>query len=393
MFLSLALIFIIGLLGGFLFEKIRLPKIIFYLILGILLGPSMFNIIDQQLLDISSYLRQIALVIILTRSGLSLNIKTLKEVGRPAFFMCFIPASFEIIGITIFAPLVININIFEALLLGSVLAAVSPAIVVPRMIELKNKGLGARHNVAELIMAGSSCDDIFVIVLFYSFLSLNQNNTFSPLTLLQIPSSIILGIVLGILTGWIYSLIIKKTNLNTIHYVIFLIGISFLLIALENILKSYVSISALLGIIVLSIIIKQKNNDKAIKIEESYNKLWNAFEILLFTLVGAITNAKLAFSIEGLKILGIIIIALGFRAIGVIISLFKTKYTLKEKIYIIISYLPKATVQASIGGIALSYNLPCGAIILTSAVIAILFTAPLGAILMDNLKTKLLKQE
>lgn len=185
----------------------------------------------------------------------------------------------------------------------------------------------------------------------------------------------------------------KKKNLNTVHYVIFLIGISFLLIALENILKSYISISALLGIIVLSIIIKQKNNDKAIKIEESYNKLWNAFEILLFTLVGAITNAKLAFSIEGLKILGIIIIALGFRAIGVIVSLFKTKYTLKEKIYIIISYLPKATVQASIGGIALSYNLPCGAIILTSAVIAILFTAPLGAILMDNLKSKLLKQE
>lgn len=392
MFLSLAFIFSFGILGGFIFEKIKLPKLIWYIFLGILIGPSILNIVDESLINISSYLRQIALVIILTRSGLSLDINNLKKIGRPAILMCFIPASFEILGVFIFGPLLLNISYFEALLLGSVLAAVSPAIVVPRMIKLMNEGYNY-NNVPELIMAGASCDDIFVIVLFYSFKSLVSNSSFNAITLLQIPSSIILGIILGIISGFIIVLIIKYLNLNKILNVILMLGISFGMLSLEAFLKQYVSVSSLLAIIVMALIVKIFKDKEAKEIQKSYNSLWSGFEILLFSLVGIATNIKYALSENGLLILGLILIALVFRSIGVIICLLLTKFSIKEKIFIIISYLPKATVQASIGAIALSEGLNCGDIVLTAAVISILFTAPVGAILMDALYKKLLVNE
>lgn len=389
-FLSLFIIFFFGFLGGYLFEKIKIPKIVFYIVLGILIGPSLLNIVDENLLSISSYLRQIALVIILTRSGLSLDLSTLKKIGRPAFLMCFVPASFEILGITIFAPILLKISYLEAMLLGSVLAAVSPAIVAPRMINLINEGYGKNHHVPELILAGSSCDDIFVIVLFYSFKSLVSSNSFDAWTLSQIPISIITGVVLGLLGGIIMLFIISKFNINNVGNVIIMLGISFGMITLENILKVYFSISSLLAIIVMAIIIRFKKKDKAEQIQKTYNSLWNGFEILLFTLVGIATEVKYAFSKEGAIIIGLIFIALIFRSIGVIISILFTEYSWKEKIFIVISYIPKATVQASIGGIALAESLPCGTIVLIAAVISILITAPLGAFLIDNLYKRLL---
>lgn len=393
MFLSLFIILILGVLGGLLFEKIKLPKIIWYIVLGVLISPSVFNIIDQDLLNISSYLRQIALVIILTRSGLSLDINGLKRIGRPAILMCFLPATLEIIGVTIFSPIILKISIFESLLLGSVLAAVSPAIVSPRMIKFIENGYGKNHHVPELVLAGASMDDIYVIVLFYSFKNLVSTNCFSYLSLLQIPSSILSGILLGFIVGIIFVILMKYLKLNNIISVIFIIGLSFGMIALENAIKPYFSISALLGIIVMALIISYKKHDEAIIIQKNYNSLWQIFEILLFVLVGASIDINYALSMEGLLLIGIVFIGLIFRSLGVILSLLFTNYTKKEKIFIIISYLPKATVQASIGGIALSEGLACGSVILTAAVISILVTAPLGAILIDNLSKRLLEVE
>ena len=389
-FLSLFIIFTGGILGGFLFEKIRLPKLIWYIILGLLIGPSLFNIVDDTLISISSYLRQIALVIILTRSGLSLDINHLKKIGRPAILLCFIPATFEIIGVLIFAPMFLGISYIEALLLGSVLAAVSPAIVVPRMINLIEKRYGEEHHIPELIMAGASVDDIYVIVLFYSFKNLVATEVFNPWNIAQIPLSIVLGITLGILAGFLMVFIIKYLRFNKIINVIFMLGLSIGMIYLEGLLKPYFSVSSLLAIIVMALIINIFKKEEAKEIQKSYNCLWSAFEILLFTLVGIATNAKYAFSKEGAILIGIIFIALIFRCIGVIISLLFTGYNIKEKVFIIISYLPKATVQASIGAIALSEGLECGTLVLTMAVLSILITAPLGAILMDTLYKKLL---
>ena len=391
-FLSLFIIFSAGILGGFIFEKIKLPKLIFYIILGILIGPSVFNIVDDTLINISSYLRQIALVIILTRSGLSLDINNLKKIGRPAILMCFIPATFEIIGITIFAPLFLSISYLEALLLGSVLAAVSPAIVVPRMIKLMDEGYN-KNNVPELVMAGASCDDIFVIVLFYSFKELVKTSTFNAWNISQIPISIITGIVLGLIIGLLMVAIIKHLKLNKVINVILMLGLSFGMIALENVLKPYFSVSSLLAIIVMALVINIFKKEEAKEIQKSYNNLWQGFEILLFTLVGIATNINYAFSKDGLIIVGLIFIALIFRSIGVIICIICTKFNKREKIFIIISYLPKATVQASIGAIALSEGLACGEIVLTAAVVSILITAPLGAILIDSLYKKLLKYD
>jgi NhaP-type Na+/H+ or K+/H+ antiporter len=393
MFLSLFIIFTLGILGGVLFEKIKLPKLVWYIVLGILIGPSVLNVVDGTLIDISSYLRQIALIIILTRSGLSLDINNLKKIGRPAILMSFVPACFEIIGVVILGPLFLDINYLETLLLGSVLAAVSPAIIVPRMIKLIDEEYGKERNVAELVLAGASCDDIFVIILFYSFKGLLSNNTINAWNISQIPLSIILGVLLGILIGFLVCLIIKKLKTNNIIIVIIMLGLSFGMVALEEVLKPYISISALLGIIIMGLIVGLKNNDIKDDIKKTYNSLWNGFEILLFVLVGVATNINYAVSSDGLIILGLITISLVFRSLGVIVCLIATKFEFKEKLFIILSYLPKATVQASIGAIALSEGLACGEILLTAAVISIIFTAPLGAILIDNTYKKLLKKK
>ena len=392
-FLSLFIIFAGGILGGFVFEKLRLPKLVWYIVLGILIGPSLLNIVDDTLLSMSAYLRQIALVIILTRSGLSLDIHNLKKIGRPAILMCFVPACFEIAGITLFAPLLLGISYLEALLLGSVLAAVSPAVVVPRMIKLMEEAYGKKHCVPELIMAGASCDDIFVIVLFYSFKNLVATSTFDAWSISQIPISIISGIALGIGAGLLMTLVIRFLKPNKIINVVFMLGLSFGMLALENVLKPYFSMSSLLAIIVMALVVGILKKEEAREIQKPYNGLWQGFEILLFALVGIAVDARYAFSKEGAIIVGLVFIALIFRSLGVICCVIATQFDWKEKIFIVISYLPKATVQASIGAIALTEGLACGTLVLTAAVVSILITAPLGAILMDGLKTRLLAKE
>ena len=389
MVLSIGLVLVGGFITGLIFEKIKLPKVIGMIFIGILLGPSLLNIIDSSLIQISPILRQIALVIILTRSGLSLDLKKLKEIGKPAILMCIIPATLEIIGVLVFGPLILGISIIESLLLGSVLAAVSPAIVVPRMIKLIQEGYGKDKNVPELIMAGAAADDIYVIILFYAFLGLANGGELNAWALSQIPISIILGIVLGVVTSLIVNPIFKKAQLSNTSKVLILLGISFLLIGFESLLEAYISISALIAIITLGVMIFLRNKEEAIKIERGYQKLWVFFEIILFVLVGISVDLNYALSAGFLPII-VLLIALVFRSFGVYLSLLFTNLNKKEKLFIAISYLPKATVQASIGGIALSMNLSIGPLILTMAVLSILITAPLGTLLMDNMYRKLL---
>jgi NhaP-type Na+/H+ or K+/H+ antiporter len=392
MILSIGIILFCGVLIGFLFERIKLPKLIGYLIIGILLGSSVFNILDKSIYLISSDLRMIALVIILTRAGLSLDLKKIKESGLSAILMCFVPASMEIIAVAIFGPIILGLSLFESLLLGAVLGAVSPAIVVPRMIKLKNEKYGEKKGVPNLLLAGSSLDDIYTIVMFYAFLGLVQTNSINAMTFLNIPISIISGCILGFIVGVLSVVILKKINIPTIVVTILTLSISLLMIYMENVLETYISISALLGIMVYSQIIARKLPSKAKELEKQYNYLWFLFEIFLFVLVGA--ELKLSSAMDnGLSAIFLLMISLLFRSIGVIICTLFSKYNFKERLFCIIAYLPKATVQASIGGIALSIGLPSGDIILTVAVITILISAPLGSLLTDLLYKKLLERD
>lgn len=389
MIFSLGIILLLGFIIGYLFSKIKIPGLVGMIILGMIIGPYCLCLIDDNLLNISSYLRKIALIIILTRSGLNLDIKSLKEIGLRAILLSFIPASCEIIGVSIISILVLKLTLLESLLLGSVLSAVSPAVVSPRMIKLIEEDNNINKKVPKLVLAGSSIDDIYVIVLFYIFLELNLTTNISTISILNLPISIILGITLGLIFGIIISLILNRFNFKAQINVLIILSCSFIMIGIEDILSSYISISSLLGILVLSIFILHKNKDKCLNISNSYNNLWLFFETLLFVLVGAELNYSYAFD-NILISLMIIIVGLLFRTFGVYLCLIKSLYDFKERIFIMISYLPKATVQASIGSIALSNGLLCGNVILTISIISILFTAPMGSFLIDNLKYKLL---
>lgn len=390
MILSFGIILLGGFIIGYLLNKIKIPGLVGMLLFGLFIGPQFLNLIDKSVLSISSELRQIALVIILTRSGLNLDFNSLKKIGRPAILLCFIPATVEIIGVTIASIYLLNLSIFESLLLGSVLAAVSPAVVSPRMIELIERKEGEEHQVPKLILAGASVDDIYVVVLFYSFLGLVENDVIDIKGISMVPVSIILGILLGILIGFLLSFIYKKLKTPLLTNVIITLAMSFLFIGLENYLKKWISISSLLSIMVMSMILLFKNEEQAKELSKGYNVLWKVFEIILFVLVGA--SIDFHFSLKtGLLALIVLMIGLAFRCIGVLLSLLGTSLTWKERGFVILSYLPKATVQASIGGIALSLGLSCGSTILMVSVLAILITAPIGAILIDHLHQRLLK--
>lgn len=388
MLTSLALIFLLGLTMGCIFKKLQLPSLIGMIFTGIILGPYFFNLLDDSILLISSDLRKIALIIILTRAGLSLDINSLKKVGRPAILMCFMPAIFEMTAITLLAPILLDISFIDAAIIGAVVAAVSPAVIVPRMIDLIENGYGKEKSIPELIMAGASVDDIFVIVMFTSFTGLAQGSSISASSFLSIPISIILGISLGILIGIFLIRFFKKVHIRDSIKVIIILSISFLLASLENVIK----ISGLISVISLSAIILNKNNNLAKRLSAKFSKLWLAAELLLFVLVGATVNISFAFSYGILPII-LILVALLFRSLGVFLCLLKTKLNIKERLFCIISYIPKATVQAAIGSIPLSMGLSCGNIVLTIAVLSILITAPLGAILLDNFSKKLLTQD
>lgn len=391
MLTSIALIILMGLSLAFIFDKLKLPRLIGMILTGIILGPYMLNVLDPTILNISSELRQIALVIILTRAGLALDIKDLKKVGRPAILMCFVPAVFEILGFIILGPKLLNLSFLDSAILGTVIAAVSPAIIVPRMIKLMDEGYGSKKSIPQLILAGASVDDIFVIVLFTSLTSLAKSeSSFSLNVLLQIPISIILGVLIGIVIGLILIKLFKVIHTRDSNKLLIILSISFLFITLENSLKEYIPISGLLAVMSLGATIYKSNNDLSIRLSSKYSKLWAGAEIFLFVLVGATVNINYALRL-GLVSVIIIIFALLFRILGVYLSLIKTNLNKKERFFTSLSYLPKATVQAAIGALPLSMGLSSGETILTVAVVSILVTAPLGAILIDNTYKNLLK--
>lgn len=398
MLTSLALIFIVGLAMAAICKKVKLPRIIGMLATGIVLGPYVLDLLDPSILSISAELRKIALIIILLKAGLSLDIGDLKKVGRPAVLMAFVPASFEILGYVLFAPLVLGISRTEAAVMGAVLGAVSPAIVVPRMVELSEKKYGTGKSIPQLILAGASCDDVFVIVLFTAFTGMVQGGSVSALDFLNIPISIVLGIALGALTGFLLALFFETAfahndMIRNSTKVIIILGVSFLLVAVESLLEGIVSVSGLLAVISMACVIKLKSTETVSKrLSEKFGKLWIAAEVILFVLVGAAVDIRYTLG-AGLGAIGMIFIALAFRSVGVWLCMLGTKLNFKERVFCIIAYFPKATVQAAIGSVPLAMGLSCGRIVLSVAVMAIIITAPLGAFGIDLSYKKLLEKE
>lgn len=389
MLLSIALILLLGLLFGSLFSKAKLPSLVGMILVGIVLSPHALNLIDDSILNISADLRQIALVIILTRAGLSLDLDDLKRVGRPAILMCFVPACIELAGTVLLAPVLLGVTLLEAAIMGSVLAAVSPAVIVPRMIRLMEEGYGTDKSIPQLILAGASVDDVFVIVLFTAFTSLASTGMLSAASFLQIPVSIVLGIIAGAIVGLLLIWFFKMFHMRDSVKLLIILSFSFLLIELQNRLKGVVPFSGLIAIMSLGIVIKRNYEILAKRLSGKYNKLWVAAEVFLFVLVGATVDLKYAAaagSNAALLILGAIV----FRMSGVALSLIKTNLSLKERLFCMVAYVPKATVQAAIGAIPLTMGLPCGQLVLTVAVLAILITAPLGAAGIDHLYRRLL---
>lgn len=392
MLLSIALIFLFGMSFGKIFQKFGLPPLLGMLLTGILLGPYMFNLLDTTILSISAELRQMALIIILVRAGLNLDIYDLKKVGRPAMLMCFVPACFEIIGILLLGPKLLGLSLLDAAILGTVIAAVSPAVIVPRMLKLMEEGYGTNKSIPQMILAGASVDDVFVIVLFTAFTGLAQGGTIDMFQLVNIPIAIILGILVGIVVGLGLSQLFTKFHMRDTSKVILILSIAFLLVTLESWLEGVIGFSGLLAVMALGATIHQLKVDVATRLSLKFSKMWSGAEVLLFVLVGALINVDYAIN-AGLVAIMIVLGSLIFRIIGVYISLLKTNLNSKEKIFTAIAYTPKATVQAAIGGIPLAMGLASGEIVLTVAVISIVVTAPLGAILIDKTYHKLLVKD
>lgn len=398
MLTSLAFIFLVGLSMAAICQKLKLPRIIGMLITGIVLGPYVLDLLDPSILSISSELRQMALIIILLKAGLSLDLSDLKKVGRPAIMMSCVPASFEILAVFIFAPYLLGVSRIEAAVMGSVLGAVSPAVVVPRMVQLMDSKYGTEKSIPQLVLAGASCDDIFVIVLFTTFVSMAQGGHVNIMDFVNIPVSIVLGIALGALVGFLLSIFFEtayahKHCVRNSMKVIIVLGVSFMLMAIETWLEGIVSISGLLAVVSMACMLKIKSIAFVSKrLSEKFGKLWIAAEVILFVLVGAAVDIRYTMG-AGLAAIAMILIALVFRGIGVSICLIKTNLNWKERLFCVIAYLPKATVQAAIGSVPLAMGLSCGQIVLSVAVLAILITAPLGAIGMDLTYKRLLTRE
>ena len=389
MLFSFALIFLSGIILGSIFNRLKLPQLIGMLLTGIILGPYLLNLLDPKILSISADLRQIALIIILTRAGLNLDINDLKKVGRPAVLMCFLPATFEILAMIILAPKFLGLGLLDSAILGTVIAAVSPAVIVPKMLKLMEEGYGVDRSIPQLIMAGASVDDVFVIVLFTSFIGLASNGTFSMLNLIKIPTSILFGISIGFLCAILLIYLFKKIHIRDSLKVIIILNISFLLVTFEHSLTGIIGFSGLLAIMSIGTGIQSKNTMLSKRLSVKYSKLWIAAEVMLFVLVGATVNIKYALS-ASIPVILLIITVMIFRMIGVFLCLIGTSLSYRERLFCMIAYCPKATVQAAIGSIPLSMGLPSGNIILTVAVLSILITAPLGAFAIDISYKKLL---
>ena len=391
MLLSISLILILGMFMGWICQKIKLPSLLGMLITGIVLGPYVLNLLDDSILGISAELRKIALIIILTRAGLGLDLSGLKKIGRPAVLMCFVPASFELIGMILLAPKLMGLTVLEAAIMGAVLAAVSPAVVVPRMVKLMDEGYGVNEGIPQLILAGASVDDVYVIVLFSTFVGMMQGEGASILKFVNIPISIFLGIAIGLLIGVLLAYFFKKMHIRDTSKVLIILSISFLLVVMEDKLSTPITFSALIAIMFIGIGLQKKRETVAKRLSVKYGKLWVAAEVFLFVLVGATVNIGYLGKV-GVKALIVIIGALVFRMFGVLVCLLGTSLKRKERLFTMLAYTPKATVQAAIGGIPLALGFTCGDLVLTVAVLAIVLTAPLGAFAIDLSYKKLLNR-
>lgn len=391
MLLSISLILILGMFMGWICQKIKLPSLLGMLITGIVLGPYVLNLLDDSILGISAELRKIALIIILTRAGLGLDLSGLKKIGRPAVLMCFVPASFELIGMILLAPKLMGLTVLEAAIMGAVLAAVSPAVVVPRMVKLMDEGYGVNEGIPQLILAGASVDDVYVIVLFSTFVGMMQGEGASILKFVNIPISIFLGIAIGLLIGVLLAYFFKKMHIRDTSKVLIILSISFLLVVMEDKLSTPITFSALIAIMFIGIGLQKKRETVAKRLSVKYGKLWVAAEVFLFVLVGATVNIGYLGKV-GVKALIVIISALVFRMFGVFVCLLGTSLKRKERLFTMLAYTPKATVQAAIGGIPLALGFTCGDLVLTVAVLAIVLTAPLGAFAIDLSYKKLLNR-
>lgn len=389
MLCSLAIIFLVGMSAAAIFQALKLPRIIGMLGAGIVVGPYVLDLLDPSILGISAELRQIALIIILIKAGLSLNLSDLKKVGRPAVMMSFLPACFEILGYICLAPLLLNVSYIDAAVMGAVLSAVSPAVVVPRMVKLIEDKRGTAKSIPQMILAGASCDDIFVIVLFSTFLTMAQGNSAKLTDFLNIPISMILGVTAGVLCGFVLYFLFeysykKERKIRNSSKVVIILAAAFLLMTAETWLKPYIALSGLLAVVSMACVIKLKADAGVSKrLSAKFGKLWIAAELILFVLVGAAVDIRYTLT-AGISAVLMIFAALAFRTVGVLLCLVGTKLTAKERIFCVIAYLPKATVQAAIGSVPLAAGLPCGKIVLSVAVLAIIITAPLGAFSIDN---------
>lgn len=390
MVLSISLILLVGMTMGWICRKCKLPSLLGMLLTGIVLGPYVLNLLDGNILAISPELRKIALIIILTRAGLGLDISGLRKLGRPAFMMCFVPASFELAGTVLLAPKLLGLSVPEAAVLGAVLAAVSPAVVVPRMVKLMEEGYGVKEGIPQLILAGASVDDVYVIVLFSTFVGMMQGEGASVIRFVNIPVSILLGIALGFGIGSILAYYFKRVHMRDTSKVLVILSISLLLVVFEDMLTTPITFSALIAIMFIGIGL-QRRDDVAKRLSVKYGKLWVAAEVFLFVLVGATVNIGYLGKV-GVSALVLIVGAVLFRMLGVFVCLLGTGLKGSERLFAMLAYTPKATVQAAIGGIPLALGLSCGETVLTVAVLAIVLTAPLGAFGMDLTYQRLLKQ-
>lgn len=389
MLISIALILLVGMFMGWLCKKIKLPGLLGMLFTGIILGPYVLNFIDDSILSISADLRKIALIIILTRAGLSLDIKDLKKVGRPAVLMCFIPACFETTGMVLLAPRILGISTLDAAIMGAVVAAVSPAVVVPKMIKLMEEGYGVKQGIPQLILAGASVDDVFVIVMFTAFTGLAQGEAVSLKSFVNVPLSVITGIFVGLAAGCLLAKFFEKVHIRDTSKVMILLSVSFILVTAEDYAADMIPFASLIGVMAAGISLQKKREVVAKRLSSKFNKLWVVSEIMLFVLVGAAVDIQYAVK-AGIAPVFLIFSVLIFRMTGVFVCLLKTKLNIKERAFCMLAYMPKATVQAAIGGLPLAMGLSCGNIVLSVAVIAILITAPLGAFCIDMIYKRFL---
>lgn len=390
MLFSIALLLLGGMFAGWLCRKLRLPALLGMILVGVLAGPAVLDLIDGSILGISSQLRKIALIIILSRAGLTLNLEDLKKNGRPAVLMCFVPAAFEITGMILLAPVLLPVTRLEAAVMGSVVAAVSPAVIVPKMIKLMEEGYGVSKGIPQIILAGASVDDVFVIVLFSAFTSLAQGKEISVISFVNIPVSILLGAVIGMVLGYALASYFQWVGVRDAVKLLVFLSVSFLLTAAEDGLHTGITFSGLIAVMFMGIGLQRKKMDSAKMLSGKFNQMWVFAEVILFTLVGASVDISYVSS-AGLAAVILIFAVLVFRMLGVCLCMAGTKLNWKERIFCMLAYMPKATVQAAIGGLPMAMGLPCGKIVLTVAVLAIFITAPLGAFLIDATYQKLLE--